>query len=252
MPVPTRKEDSRQPTRETPIHQFHSCELLPERPARPLDVAALHRYSPNPARFAGRPASGDEHASDHGPDARSAAAVLQRPHACFAPPPRTQGGATALLLSPMSRRADPRQRDPRLSWAHDARPTCALLEIGARGCLVRPRDTGGRACGHRTRHRPRIRAPVSTRLTLASGIWPPLVPDARYQRIAIVGNPRLVGAAKASSRALSSRALHKQARQASVRWDENAASRFTNEGHAGDELDQEVRLLLLIPQGPKR
>ena len=34
--------------------------------------------------------------------------------------------------------------------------------------------------------------------------------------------------------------------------EQTVTAALTNEGHAGDELDQEVRLLLLIPQGPKR
>ena len=50
----------------------------------------------------------------------------------------------------IARRADPGQRDPRLSWADDSQATCASLETGTRGCLVLPRVGSGTTChsGH--------------------------------------------------------------------------------------------------------
>jgi hypothetical protein len=62
---------------------------------------------------------------------------------CFATNALVSANGIGRSPSPMSRRADPRQRGPRLSWAHNARPTCALLETGARGRLVRPCGSAG-------------------------------------------------------------------------------------------------------------
>jgi len=57
-------------------------------------------------------------------------------------------GPSRLSPSPTSRRADPRRRRPASVGARDARPTCALLETGARDRLVLPREgSGRRRCG---------------------------------------------------------------------------------------------------------
>jgi len=47
-----------------------------------------------------------------------------------------------LLQPPHEQAGESARARPRLSWAHDARPTCALVATGARRGLVLPRDLG--------------------------------------------------------------------------------------------------------------